>query len=201
MKVNKICNQQNGYTLIEVLATLVIFFIIISIVSVTLVQILNNVDSIKQKEQRLTSIQEMITIFQFDLSQVTAKVTQSDTNKNQLLGTFYTKNNILHFYKSGYINPGYEYNRSSLEEVEYRLDKQQLIRLSKTDNEKSYRTQVILDNVSDFKWVLYDKKLSQYTNWPPTQDWQFLTPTAIKLEVNLKDLGQIVQIVDMASHE
>ncbi|MBS0287055.1 MAG: type II secretion system minor pseudopilin GspJ [Proteobacteria bacterium] len=195
------CNKlsQRGYTLVEVLAALTIFIIIISIISYTFLQILKNTDSVKLKEERIIAIQSMITILEFDLSQVIAKVSQSQ-NSPQPTGSFYTRANHLHFCKTGNINPDYEYDRSSLEEIEYYLENEQLVKLSKNDKQVTYKKQILLDNITGFEWALYDNRLGQYKNWPPTQDWQYTTPSIIKLTITLKDVGKIEKIIDMANH-
>lgn len=193
--------SHKGYTLIEVLAALTIFIIIISIVSYSFIQILKNTDGVKVKEERIIAIQAMVTILQFDLSQVISKVSLSQKNPIQPVGSFYTRAKHLHFYKTGNINPDEEYNRSSLEEVEYYLENNQLIKLSKNDTQSNFKKQVLLENVTGFDWVLYDNQLGQYPNWPPTQDWQYTTPAIIKLTITLADVGKIEKIIDMANHD
>lgn len=192
--------KAKGYTLIEVLAALAIFVIIVGIISFTFIQILKNIDLVKQKEERLSDIQAMLTVIQFDLSQVIEK---ADIQKgtNQPKGSFYTLNNLLHFCKTGNINPDDQFKRSSLEEIEYYIENNQLIKKFKNDENNAYKTQLLLDQVQQLKWVFYDAKLGQYTNWPPTQDWAYTTPIAIKLTIVLKDYGEINKTIDMAHHE
>ena len=64
-----------------------------------------------------------------------------------------------------------------------------------------YKKQILLDNVQNIQWVFYDTNLGQYTNWPPTQDWAYTTPIAIKLTLKLNDFGTIEKTIDMANHE
>lgn len=192
--------NHDGYTLIEVLASLAIFVIVVAIISFTFIQILKNVDIVKRKEERISDIQAMLTVLQFDFSQVIAKTIIQKSNKEPK-GSFYTQNNLLHFCKSGNINPNYEFKRSSLEEVEYAVEKGQLIKSFKNDQDNRYKKQILLDNVQNIQWVFYDTNLGQYTNWPPTQDWAYTTPIAIKLTLKLNDFGTIEKTIDMANHE
>lgn len=189
-----------GYTLIEVLAALAIFIVIVAIISATFTQMLKNIDIVKQKEERLTEIQAMLTILQFDLSQTISKTDLQGPNR-QPKGSFYTQNSILHFERTGNINPEFILQRSTLQSIEYFIKNEQLIKRFKNDGENSFKEQVLLSGVQAFEWIFWDNNKGQYTNWPPTNDWAYLTPMAVKLNITLNDYGTIEKIIDMGHHE
>src|SRR5437762_486428 len=114
-------SDQRGYTLAEVLIALFIFVIIISTIGYSLIHIAQSVKSLKVTEQRLTEIQLMLTLVNFDLNQVINKERPDQ-------GSFYTRANKLHFIKTGNINPHYQFNRSCLEEVVYHFENSNLVR-------------------------------------------------------------------------
>ncbi len=196
---NRTIINAKGYTLIEVLAALFIFVIVIAIISGSFLQILKSVKFSKGNEERLADIQVMISTLQFDFSQVINKVEVK--KNNQLQGSFYTSGNKLHFVKTGDINPDYELKRSCLEEVEYYLEGNKIIKSFKEDNIVSIKKEILLDKVHSLKWVFIDQKLAQYPNWPPTQDWQYHTPAGIKITMELEDIGTIEKVIEMAHHE
>lgn len=181
--------KHSGYTLIEVLITLFIFVIIVSIISYSFIQILKNTEMVKAKEERLVDIQVAINTLSFDLSQVIPK------------GPFTQHNNKLHFFKIGNMNPYYQFNRSSIEEVSYQLNNNMLYRISKEDNTADTQKQVLLQQVQAFQCVLFDKNLKQYTLWPPTADWSSNTPFAIQITMVLEDVGMIQKMIEMVPHE
>lgn len=185
--------SQKGYTLVEVLTALFIFVIVMAIVSYSLIQVINNVNILKKTEKRLAQIQMMLSIVTFDLSQIINKETEQKAS-------FYTETNKLHFIKTGNINPHYQYNRSSLEEIEYRLENSKMIKASKEVDKNSFKPQILLEEVVSLKWVFIDDKFKEYTLWPPTQDWRFEKPIAIKLIIELSDIGLIEKIVDTGHH-
>ncbi len=198
------CNKKTrgytkGYTLIEVLAALFIFVIVVAIISGSFLQILKSVKFSSSSEERLSDIQVMLSTLQFDFSQVINKVEVKKIN--QIQGSFYTSGNKLHFVKTGDINPDYQMKRSCLEEVEYYLEGNKIIKNLKEDDKPTFKKEVLLDKVQSFKWIFIDQKFGQYPNWPPTQDWQYNTPAAIKLTIELEDIGTIEKIIEMAHHE
>jgi general secretion pathway protein J len=193
-------DRLHGYTLVEVLIALSIFVIIIAIISSSFIQILKNVDSTKHHEERLADIQSMLMILQFDLSQAIAK-TEKQKNINAPQGSFYTKNDKLHFCKMGNVNPYYEFNRSTLENVQYSIENGRFIRNFKNTEELNYKSQNLLNDVESVKWIFYDSKLNQYNIWPPIRDFEYKTPSAIKITIMIKNFGQIEKYIAMANNE
>jgi general secretion pathway protein J len=196
VKINK---GYQGYTLIEVLAALFIFIILVSMVSFSFIRMLKNTELIKAKEERLVDVQMALVTLQFDLSQAIDK--QMIINKNDLQGSFYTRNNALHFYKMGNINPEEQFNRSSIEEVEYKIIDGDLIKRIKEDDTSKPINQILLRGVTSMEWRFIDSKFSTYSLWPPTQDWQFKIPSAVNLTLTLKDMGPIEKMIELANHD
>lgn len=190
-------HYQIGYTLIEVLAALFIFVILVSMISFSFMRMLKNTEIIKANEDRLVDVQMALVTMQFDLSQVVNKPLIINNHDSQ--GSFYTRNNSLHFYKMGNINPEERFNRSSIEEIEYKIIDGNLVKRSKEDNTSKTTNQILLRNVTSLEWRFIDTRFSNYSLWPPTQDWEFKIPLAIKFTLNLQDLGSIEKMVELAN--
>jgi type II secretion system protein J len=182
-----------------VLLALFIFAIVIVIISTSLIQLLNNTNIMRDKQSRLVDIQSMLAMIQFDLSQVIN--VNENANQGQIQGSFYSKDNALHFYKMGNVNPNFSYNRTSLEEVEYRLEQDKLLRFSKDSDETRFYKQVLIDKVTSIQWQFMDAQGRQYALWPPVQDWTFKTPLVIVALVELADQGKLEIVVEASNHE
>lgn len=191
--------NNKGYTLIEVLAALFIFIILVSMVSFSFIKMLKNTELIKANEERLVDVQMALVTLQFDLSQAVSK--EMIINSHDLRGSFYTRDNLLHFYKIGNINPQDQFNRSSIEEVEYSIVDGNLVKRTKEDNDSKVINQIVLRGVTSIEWRFMDKKFSYYSLWPPTQDWQFRIPFAVTFTLNLKDIGPIEKVIELANNE
>ncbi len=190
-KVSKTYFSSQGYTLIEVLIAMFIFVIIMATIGFSLIYILKNIEILKKTENEITEIQLMLTLVNFDLNQVVDKEAPGK-------GSFYTSDNKLHFIKTGAINPANQFNRSNLEEVEYQLENNNFIRAYRMDDDHHYKKQSLLTHVTSLKWIFIDDNNHEYTLWPPTQDWQYNKPKAVKLRIETKALGPIEKIVDTA---
>jgi len=189
--------HNKGYTLIEVLVALFIFVILVSMISFSFTRLLKNTEIIKSNEERLIDIQTALVTLQFDLAQTIAKPIV--ISSNELQGSFYTQSNVLHFYKTGNINPEERLARSSIEEIQYKIVNNNLIKITKEDNSTKTINQILLRGVDALEWQFIDKNLAYYSLWPPTRDWQFEIPIAVKFTLTLPDLGPIEQIIELAN--
>lgn len=191
--------QIKAYTLIEVLVALFIFVILTAIIAGSLLQLLTNSKIIRAEQARLMDVQTMLATLQFDLSQVADR--PEFTTLGQAKGSFYTKANSLHFYKMGNVNPGFQFNRTSMEEVEYRLEAGKIIRLSKSSDDGTFHKQILLTDVHKLNWKFLDAQTREYGIWPPTQDWAFKVPVIITGIVELPDYGVIEIMAESSNHE
>lgn len=195
----KLGKENQAFTLIEVMVALFIFVIITAIISASLMQVLSNVKTVRIKQERLMDIQTVLATMQFDLSQIIVKPEISETGIAP--GSFYTRENSLHFFKMGNVNPAFQLKRSSIEEVIYRIEEGNLIRLSKSSDENNYFRQIVLNDVQDLQWQFLDPKGAQYAIWPPTQDWAYKIPVITIGLLTLADYGVITITAEASNYE
>lgn len=191
--------KQSGYTFIEVLIALFVFIMVMFIVSVGFIQILKNGTSLRASQDRVNRLQLMLSIISFDLAQ--AVITFEGNSTARMRGAFYADQRRLHFIKTGNINPNDQFDYSSLEVIEYLVEGNTLVRLSKNSNETTYKKLLLWQGVSGIRWQFIDSLNRQYDIWPPTQDWAYKNPRVVKIIMQLADFGPIEKVVELASYE
>lgn len=192
-------NRNQGFTFIEVLATLLIFVL----VSMMLFTALNQVQRSKvindENAIRLEKLQEAFSLLQFDMTQVVA---DSDLdNKNNPQGTFYTQGRNLYFHRLGFINPNYAYRRSTVEKVSYLWEGNTLIRRSQAKLDTETNEIILFENVKRVQWHFLGKEKEQHGLWPPVQNLRFEIPRVVHLVLELNDLGVIEKYFELPGIE
>ena len=195
MSVLTINRNVKAYTLIEVLIVMFIFSIVSMLILLTFSQVSKNKIILQNNGERLQELQAAIALIVFDLSQVVAK-TEPDSSA-RLQGTFYSRNNDLHFYKLGNINPQYQNHFSSLEKIRYFLKDKQLIRESYLAEEGKVFTQIILNKVTSLEWHFIVNKANSYDLWPPVEELKFKIPVGVRIVVNTEDYGMLEKIIEL----
>lgn len=188
-------SKSDGYTLIEVLIALFIFAIATYLAGVSIIESQRYEKIIKERTKRLVQVQRAMTLMAQDVVQVVAKVKD---NNGRGVGTFYTQDNRLYFTRMGQINPDYIEEKSSLQDVIFYIEDENIIRETKALEDNDYIRTVLLKKVDSVAWLFYDNQLKEYDIWPPTQDWQFKIPTLIRLKVTLPNYGTIERAIALS---
>jgi general secretion pathway protein J len=144
---------RSGFTLVEVMVSLLIFAMLAGAGSAVLSATIDNRFAVKAASDRVGDLQRMRGLLRADLGQATARRSRGPTGRpmsQPIMGAFAPGDPILVLNRAGWSNPG-EQARSSLQRVEYRLVENRLERRSSShlDGARPGPPQVLYRGVSD----------------------------------------------------
>ena len=186
-----------GFTLIEMMVALLIFALITAAGVAVMNSTLTNQSAVRIRVERYAELQRMRAILKADLSQAATRRTRGEDGvpaRTAFAGVspWVVGGRLLAFTRRGYENPD-QAPRASMQYVEYALVEGRLERRARPalDGARLGPAQVLMTDVESVQSAyLFDGV------WRPT--WRGEAgadiPTAVRLNVKLKDLGDIDQL-------
>ncbi len=161
-------DNQNGFTLLEIMVALFIFAMVTTL---SLIGLKNVIDAQQIIERHVAQLHEMELsqlILQRDFDQIIDRPI-IDQN-NQIQPSVYGNNNYIEFTRAGYINPMAISDRSELQRVAYFVQNNQLIRRSWAELDRTQNTPVVdkvmMNNVINIKLRYLNYKGEFIDQWP-----------------------------------
>lgn len=187
--------KRAGFTLVEVLISLLIFALIAAAGASVLSLSIDNRFAVKAASDRTAELQRTRALLRADLGQAAARRSRGPTGRPQpqpMMGATAPGDPVLVLSRAGWSNPG-EAARPSLQRVEYRLVEGRLERRvsSHLDGARPGPPQVLYDGVRDLTVTF----LRDGTEAPA-----FLTtlerplPDAVRLRMTLEGYGPVEQL-------
>lgn len=200
--------RQRGFTLIELLVAVAIFAVIAALAYGGLQSVVNQREDTDAQMQRLRQVQLAFTILARDFSQLEPRPIRDPLGGASLPAFSGGPQNLplVEFTRGGWMNPLAEV-RSTEERVAYELDKDDLVRISWPELDRTAQTQplkqTLLTKVTAFKVEYLDANNVYQAQWPPlnTTQSQYLNkvPPVVKITVTLKDWGTIDRLFEVAT--
>jgi general secretion pathway protein J len=202
-RIRRLGVLKNGFTLIELIVAVAIF----SLVALAANQVLSNVtssNSISDLElTNLQNLQRAMLIIERDFQQIADRVPRIQGQENKLIlngGEFEFESDAdgVGMVRSGWHNPQLMLPRSSLQNVVYRVQEQQLQRLHTNYVDSVIGTEpkirVLLENIEDFQVeVLRELGSDDDFKWSETIESTEL-PRAIQITITSEQYGEIRRI-------
>jgi general secretion pathway protein J len=198
---------QTGFTLLELLISLVIFALVAAMAYSGLNNVLIARSQTEQKAERLHKLQSAFILMERDIEQTVNRPVRDNYGEespamvgNQL-GTY-----LLEFTRTGWRNP-LTAPRSNMQRVAYTVEEEQLIRviwyvLDRPQDVEPYKM-VLLDGVKDMVIRYLDDKQEWHNSWPPDSIVSFgqqnqedqkdkdAPPAGVAVELETKDFGKV----------
>ena len=191
-------NRIRGFTLLEMLVAVAIFAVMAAIAYTSLNQTVKIGNQVSEAGRRLSELQFALSYFNQDWMQVSPRKirNQYGDTEDQVVLT----DNSISFTRSGWGNL-LQQTRSELQRVRYELDDKKLVRrhwrtLDQGIGEEPLTT-VILRNVDSLEIELIDSNDQSITTWPNTVTQGLGQPIALKLKLDLEDIGEIRRIMEI----
>jgi general secretion pathway protein J len=188
-------SQPKGFTLLEILIALFIFTIVSVIMVTALHTVLNSQAATDKQAQRLTELQTAMILMANDFEQtINRPITSSKDSIDSFIGT----PNSVTFTHAGLANPLGELQRSTLQRVQYSLNKEHLLRLTWPVLEQTTKTQpsqrILLNNVDDLRFEYLNEKGVFQHNWPTADNKSDALPNAVRVTFNINHWGKMSQV-------
>ena len=187
--------RRSGFTLVEVLISLLIFALIASAGAAVLSLSIDNKFAIKAASDRTADLQRTRALLRADLGQATARRTRGPTGRPQsqaITGAKQAGEAALILTRAGWSNPG-EQPRPSLQRVEYRLVEDRLERRvsDHLDGARPGPPQVLYRGVSGLT-VSFLKDGTEAPAFLTTMDSPL--PDAVRVVMTLDGYGPVDQL-------
>ncbi len=200
-------NRQQGFTLLELMISSLIFAIMAIMAYGGLDNVLSNSKASQQALSRLQQIQQSITIISRDFSQLVPRAVRDEYGNIQpALSTANDVDNLVEFTRGGRANPA-NLLRSTLVRVAYQLDDEKLVRLQwpQLDNAPGAEAKktTLIDNLESVSIRFLDDNAQWQEEWPPVNTGASISntistqPLAIEVVLNLTDWGEIRRLYAM----
>ncbi|TPW04619.1 MAG: proteinral secretion pathway protein J [bacterium] len=192
--------QRAGFTLVEVMISLMIFAMLAAAGAAVLSGAINNRFAIKAASDRVGDLQRMRGLLRADLGQAAARRSRGPTGRptpQPIIGATAPGEPILLLNRAGWSNPGGQ-ARPSLQRVEYRLVEGRLERRASThlDGARPGPPQVLYRGVSDVTvnfvrdGVAAPAFISSYDR---------PLPDAVRIEMTIEGFGRVEQLFIVGS--
>ncbi|RUO80296.1 type II secretion system protein GspJ [Idiomarina tyrosinivorans] len=201
--------KARGFTLVEVLVTMVIF----AIIGIASFQVLDQMVSTKEQSEKGTAqlerLQYLMLVLDRDFQQMVAKPVRLSSGE---LAQNYVSNDSamvesdsggVAFVRSGYQNPGAILPRGELQPVIYRVRDKVLQRVSfpyVNDRSREPNVRQLIDGVKSLRFRFYvragdsNENLGVSSGW--RNDWNLpeKLPAAVEMVLELEDYGEIRRV-------
>ena len=185
-----------GFTLIEMMVALLIFALITAAGVAVMSSTLANQSAVRIRVERYAELQRTRAILKADLSQAASRRTRGEDGQPALTAfagvSPWVAGPLLAFTRRGYENPD-RAPRASMQYVEYALVEGRLERRARPalDGARLGPAQVLITGVDSVQSsYLFDGVWRPTWKGDPASD----IPTAVRLDMRLKDLGEINQL-------
>lgn len=198
-------NQQQGFTLLELLVAMAIFAIIGLAATAGLNAIIDQSTRANQSLNELNELQRAIRFLTTDLYQMHPRGVRDELGRGDEAPLIADNQGdyLIRFSREGWRNPA-GIPRSSIQRVQYRLEGTTLVReywpvLDHTLSLEPIKTD-LLDNVENIEFEYLDYTGQWQNQWPPIQpdsaaeEW----PRAVRLRLSLKNNGEIERLIEVA---
>lgn len=187
--------KRAGFTLVEVLISLLIFALIAAAGASVLSLSIDNRFAVKAASARTAGLQRMRSLLRADLGQAAARRSRGPTGRPQpqsMMGAAVPGDPVLVLSRTGWSNPG-EAARPSLQRVEYRLVEDRLERRvsSHLDGARPGPPQVLYDGVRDLS-VSFLRDGGEAPAFITTPERPL--PDAVRLTMTLEGYGPVEQL-------
>jgi len=202
-------NIMRGFTLLELLISLVIFAILSTMSYMGLQSVLTAKAVTEAHTDRLIRLQTAFTFMQRDIEQATSRSIRDSFGDEQaalVAGAF--GQTLLELTRTGWRNPTGA-ARSSLQRVGYKLEEEKLLRVSWSmvdqPSDSPPFERILIEQVKDLEFRYLDKDKEWHTTWPDdlSGTGSILTelPIAVELTLTLENMGEIKRIFRVAPGE
>ncbi len=189
-----------GFTLVEILVTLVVFSLLAAASTSVLSLSLNTRETIVQKEADLRTLQVSRALMKADFAQMVARPVRDPYGglaPASIEGGFAIRNDpgaILRFSRRGWINPGGRANRGDLQYVTYRFEDGKLLRQSRLRPDPGPETgevnRVLFDGISAIRIRFFNGSIWQ-DDWTSGDLTSADLPRALSLTITDENEDQI----------
>lgn len=187
--------NRSGFTLVEVLISLLIFALLAAAGAAVLGVTIDNRFAVKAQSDRVGDLQRMRSLLRADLGQATGRRARGATGRpapQAMVGPMTPADPILSLTRAGWTNPG-EQARPSLQRVEYRLVDDRLERriAGQLDGARPGPPQVLYRGVRDVAvaFIVDGQAAPAYTSTPDRP-----LPDAVRLTMTLDGYGPVEQL-------
>lgn len=189
-----------GFTLVEVMISLLIFAMLAGAGAAVLSATIDNRFAIKAASDRVGDLQRMRGLLRADLGQATARRSRGPTGRpspQPLIGAAAPGDPVLVLNRAGWSNPG-EQARPSLQRVEYRLVGDRLERRASShlDGARPGPPQVLYRGVSDVA-VAFVRDGEAAPAFTSSLDRPL--PDAVRISMTVKGYGRVDQLFIVGS--
>jgi general secretion pathway protein J len=196
-----------GFTLIELLVAMAIFAIIGVMAMGGLNSVLTQQTQVKVQLERLHQLQRAVRLLSADVAQANPRMVRDEIGA-ATEPPFMAEGRsdaLLQLTRDGWRNPFSMQPRGTLQRVQYRQEKDKLIReywrvLDRTLTEPT-RADTVLTDVDSVEIQLLDAANEWQEQWPPVQTKSgapaSARPRAVKLRLKLKQWGQIERLIEV----
>ena len=197
--------RASGFTLLEILIAIAITAVIATSAFAILNQALSTQSNAEQNDKRLAELQRALNRISMDLQMLADRAVRNEYGDllPQLMGDKSADDTFISFTRQGKRNPA-NLPRTEMERVTYRVKEGDLIReqwlvldIASTDQ---ILERTLLTNVTRFEVEFFAEE-QWLDSWPetdvgniPRDQLSSLKPKAIKLIIELEDLGELIQI-------
>lgn len=188
----------SGFTLLELLISMVIFSLMSVMAYGGLVNIFKSNQVITSLEKRLKTLKRTMMFFERDMQQLVLRQRRSGYDKSEYLPALMSgldSEGIVEFTCAGVSNP-LELVRSSLQRVRYELEDNKLKRLSwkLVDHVGADPISMqLLDDVESFELRFLSEKKQWKENWGSKN----VLPIAVELTLKHKSWGEIKRVISI----
>jgi len=196
-------SRQQGFTLLELLISSIIFAIMAVMAYGGLNNVIRNSDASKQALSRLQQIQQSVAIISRDFSQISPRAIRDEYGNRQPYVIAGNKiDQLIEFTRGGRVNPA-SLPRSSLLRVAYQVEEDKLIRLQWPQLDRAQgiepKKTVILDQLEEITLRFLNASGKWGTQWPPlnnsgTTQAGNSALYGIEIVLELEDWGKIRRV-------
>lgn len=187
--------NRSGFTLVEVLISLMIFAMLAAAGAAVLGVTIDNRFAVKAQSDRVGDLQRMRSLLRADLGQATGRRARGPTGRpapQAMTGPTAPTDPVLTLTRSGWTNPG-EQARPSLQRVEYRLVDSRLERrvASQLDGARPGPPQILYRGVRDVTvaFLRDGEAAPAFTSTPDRP-----LPDAVRITMTLDGYGPVEQL-------
>lgn len=196
--------KQQGFTLLELLISSIIFAIMAIMAYGGLGNVIDNSKSSQLALNRLQQVQQTISTLNRDFSQLVPRAVRDEYgNVQPAVNAGSNIDNIVELTRGGRTNPAKLPLRSSLVRVTYQFEEEQLVRLQWPQLDNAPGTEanktVLLDNIESVTIRFLDQNADWKEQWPPYDSGAGNTTALLAIEIvlELTDWGEIRRLYSM----